>query len=95
MKHIANINNMQNPKPMILDPTTLGSSKAAKILVSMMNENVVPDYEKHKVLSFMVNSRYYFSNISSIPVDDVRVSTINYHQHKAGGLRLLPKAALH
>lgn len=53
-------------KDMTLDAGTFGGSPACHILVDMMNHNIIPVFEKHRVLSFITNAIYQFKWISTI-----------------------------
>lgn len=53
-------------KDMKLDPYTFGKSRACEVVVAMMNENVIPVYEKHRVLAFILASNLYFKEISEV-----------------------------
>ncbi len=53
-------------KDVILDPGTFGNSRACHILVDMMNQNVIPVFEKHRVLAFITHATHNFNGISDI-----------------------------
>ena len=53
-------------KDMKLDPGTFGGSPACKVLVQMMNNNIIPIGDKHRVLSFINDAIYQFKWLSSI-----------------------------
>jgi hypothetical protein len=58
-----------------LDPGTFGNTPACHILVDMMNNDVIPVFEKHRVLSFLTATvvREY-KGIASIKDHGVRIS---------------------
>ena len=60
-------------KDMELDPGTFGGSPACHILVDMMNHNVIPVMEKHRVLSFISNVIYHFKELSKVEARGVRI----------------------
>lgn len=53
-------------KDMELDPGTFGGSPACHVLVDMMNHNVIPVIEKHRVLSFINDAIYQFKWLATI-----------------------------
>jgi hypothetical protein len=53
-------------KDMELDPGTFGGSPACHILVDMMNHNMIPIREKHRVLSFINDATYQFKWLSTV-----------------------------
>ncbi len=53
-------------KDMKLDPGTFGGSPACHILVDMMNNNLIPVAEKHRVLSFINDATYQFKWLSTV-----------------------------
>lgn len=55
-----------------LDPDTFGGSKACHVLVQMMNENMISNYSKHRVLGFISDVNYTFKNLRYIPADGAR-----------------------
>jgi hypothetical protein len=54
-------------RDMQLDPGTFGGSPACHVLVDMMNNNIIPVFEKHRVLSFINRATNDFKWISLIP----------------------------
>ena len=59
-------------KNIILDPGTFGGTKACHVLVEMMNQDVIPVFEKHRVLSFINKAIYAFNSVSSITDSGIR-----------------------
>lgn len=55
-----------------VDPHTFGATKACEVLADMLNNNVVPIYEKHRILSFITDTTIQFKNIGYIPLNSVR-----------------------
>lgn len=53
-------------KDIKIDPGTFGGSRACHILVEMMNENLIPIYEKHRVLAFINSMNIEFKAIATI-----------------------------
>jgi len=53
-------------RDMELDPGTFGGSPACHILVDMMNHDMIPISEKHRVLSFINSSIWHFKCLSII-----------------------------
>jgi hypothetical protein len=53
-------------KDMNIDAGTFGGSPACHILVDMMNNNVIPVAEKHRVLSFINDAIYQFKWLSTV-----------------------------
>jgi len=53
-------------KDIKIDPGTFGGSRACHILVEMMNENLIPIYEKHRVLAFINSINIEFKAIETI-----------------------------
>jgi hypothetical protein len=53
-------------KDMALDRGTFGGSPACHVLVDMMNNNVIPVAEKHRVLSFINDATYQFKWLSTV-----------------------------
>lgn len=56
----------------VLNPGTFGGSPACHILVDMLNANVVPPYQKNRVLSFINTATYNFKWLSVIPERGVK-----------------------
>jgi len=59
-------------RDMQLDPGTFGGSPACHVLVDMMNKNVIPVQEKHRVLSFISGTILHFKAISAIKERGIR-----------------------
>src|SRR5271166_1052563 len=59
-------------KDMKLDLTTFGSSPACRVLADMMNNNMIPISDKHRVLSFINAACYSFKCLAAI--SEYRVS---------------------
>lgn len=59
-------------RDMKLDPGTFGGSPACHVLVDMMNNNVIPVSEKHRVLSFIGSAIWHFKSTSIIRDKGVR-----------------------
>lgn len=53
-------------RDMKLSPGTFGGTPACHVLVEMMNNDLIPVREKHRVLSFITDAAYQFKWISSI-----------------------------
>ena len=53
-------------KDMELDPGTFGGSPACHVVVDMMNHDVIPISEKHRVLSFVSSAIWHFKCLSII-----------------------------
>ena len=53
-------------KDMKLDRGTFGGSPACHVLVDMMNNDVIPIAEKHRVLSFINDATYQFKWLSTV-----------------------------
>jgi hypothetical protein len=74
-------------KDMKLNPGTFGGSPACHILVDMMNKNMIPVKEKHRVLAFINAVIIEFKAIKTIVpppkrhgyVDNLLVRSRNYH----------------
>lgn len=60
-------------KDIWVDPHTFGGTKACEVLADMLNQNVVPPYEKHRILSFLNDITQQFKYTAYIPLDSVRV----------------------
>lgn len=63
-------------KNIVLDPTTFGKSPACEILVEMMNADVIPVIEKHRMLSFITDCALSAKHIGTIRHQGVRESTM-------------------
>src|SRR5574339_118432 len=59
-------------KDMVLDPGTFGNSRACHILVDMMNQNMIPIFEKHRVLTTITSATHHFNSIGDIQDRGVR-----------------------
>jgi hypothetical protein len=59
-------------KDMKLDPGTFGGSPACHVLTDMMNNNLIPIVEKHRVLAFINKATYQFKWISTIQECNVK-----------------------
>lgn len=59
-------------KDIWVDPGTFGRSPACHIITDMMNKDVIPVFEKHRVLSFIADAIYQFKWISTIEDTGVR-----------------------
>ena len=55
-----------------VDPHTFGGTKACEVLADMLNHDVVPIYEKHRILAFITDATIQFKYISYIPHSSVR-----------------------
>lgn len=53
-------------KDIVLDLGTFGGTKVCHVLAEMMNQGVIPVYEKHRVLSFINATIHDFKEISVI-----------------------------
>lgn len=53
-------------RDMELDSGTFGGSPACHVLVDMMNKNIIPVTEKHRVLSFINDAIWQFKCIATI-----------------------------
>lgn len=51
----------------VLSPGTFGGTPASHILVSMLNANVIPPSEKHRVLNLIGSATYNFKWLSVVP----------------------------
>jgi hypothetical protein len=60
----------------ILNPGTFGGTKACHHLVDMMNANVVPPFEKRRILSLIASATYNFKWLSIIPEFGVKYRTM-------------------
>lgn len=63
-------------KDIVVDLGTFGNSKACHVLVDMLNNNAIPIYEKHRVLSHINIAIEHFINVSQIPVKSIREATM-------------------
>lgn len=59
-------------RDMELDPGTFGGSPACHVVVDMMNHNVIPVFEKHRVLSFINSATFDFKCVADIEHPGVR-----------------------
>ena len=59
-------------RDMELDPGTFGGSPACHVVVDMMNRNVIPAFEKHRVLAFINSAIFEFKCIADIKRFGVR-----------------------
>jgi|SRR5579885_3644428 len=59
-------------KDMVVDPGTFGGTRACHVLADLMNQNVIPVFEKHRVLSFLNDATIQFKWISTISFQPVR-----------------------
>lgn len=59
-------------RDMKLDPGTFGGSPACHVLVDMMNNNVIPVSEKHRVLAFINSVILHFQALADIKSYGVR-----------------------
>lgn len=59
-----------------LNRGTFGGSPACHVLVDMMNNNMIPVSEKHRVLAFINNSICQFKWISTIPDQGARMRSM-------------------
>ena len=59
-------------KDVVVDPGTFGGTRACHVLAEMMNHNVIPVFEKHRVLSFLNDATVQFKWITTIPFKPVR-----------------------
>ena len=59
-------------RDMELDPGTFGGSPACHVLVDMLNKNVVPIRDKHKILSFINKATWHFKCLSVIEDQSVK-----------------------
>lgn len=62
---------------MKLDPGTFGGSPACHVLVDMMNNDVIPVQEKHRVLSFINSAIIHFQALSDIKSYGIRSYAMN------------------
>ena len=53
-------------KDIRVEPHTFGGTKACEVLADMLNNNVIPIYEKHRVLSFINSFTCYAKNAGTI-----------------------------
>lgn len=59
-------------KDMKLDLGTFGGTKACHVLVDMMNHDVIPIREKHRVLAFINDATLKFHGVATITIESVR-----------------------
>lgn len=62
-------------KDIYIDPGTFGGSRACHVLADMLNNNVIPIYEKHRVLAFLNKSNIVFKNLTTIPDRQIRIQS--------------------
>jgi len=62
-------------KDIYVDPGTFGGSRACHVLADMLNNNVIPIYEKHRVLAFLNRVNIVFINLSDIPDRKIRIQS--------------------
>ena len=55
-----------------VDPHTFGGTRACEVLADMLNNDVVPIYEKHRILAFITDATVQFKYIGCIPIASVR-----------------------
>lgn len=53
-------------RDMKLDPGTFGGTPACHVVVDMMNHDIIPIQEKHRVLSFISSAIFSFKSLSVI-----------------------------
>jgi hypothetical protein len=63
-------------KDIIVEQHTFGGTKACEVLAAMMNQNMIPTFEKHRVLSFICDATMQFKHIASISYKPVMVRTL-------------------
>jgi hypothetical protein len=63
-------------KDIVLDAGTFGGTKACHVLAEMMNQNIIPVYEKHRVLSFINSAIYDFNYVATIIENGVRIKAM-------------------
>lgn len=59
-------------RDMKLDLGTFGGTKACHILVDMMNKDVIPIREKHRVLAFINDATLKFNGVATIATESIR-----------------------
>lgn len=57
-------------REMLLSPGTFGNSPACHILIDMMNKDLIPTKEKHRVLALITAIIYEFKAIATIKSSD-------------------------
>lgn len=77
-------------KDMKLDLGTFGGTKACHILVEMMNQDVIPVFEKHRVLSFIADATLKFNGVATITTQSIRHQAMclmkDYYLNRIGGM---------
>jgi hypothetical protein len=68
-------------KNIILDPGTFGGTKACHVLVEMMNRDEISIYEKHRVLSFLVDCNSQFKWIATIKNKPAMIRSMDLMLH--------------
>ena len=53
-------------KDIYVEPHTFGGTKACEVLADMMNQNLIPVYEKHRVLAFINMATCQFKGVSTL-----------------------------
>ena len=59
-------------RDMKLDLGTFGGTKACHVLAEMMNQNIIPIREKHRVLSFINDATLKFNGVATITIESIR-----------------------
>lgn len=59
-------------KDVVLDAGTFGGTPACHVLVDMMNNDLIPVMEKHRVLAFIGSAIWHFKSLSIVEDNGVR-----------------------
>jgi hypothetical protein len=63
-------------KDICIEPHTFGGTKACEVLADMMNQDIVPAYEKHRTLAFINKASRMFNGATEISDKNTRNSVI-------------------